>query len=59
MSLHKTKKKMLDLLLDKVTKEFPDWQKSCIKNILVLWSSPLNRQTKFTDKNCKLEYEKA
>jgi len=23
------------------------------------WSSPLNRQTKFTDKNCKLEYEKA
>ena len=36
MSLHKTKKKMLDLLSDKVTKEFPDWQKSCIKNILVL-----------------------
>jgi hypothetical protein len=26
---------------------------------VVDWSSPLNRQTKFTDKNCKLEYEKA
>jgi len=36
LSLNKTKKKMLDLLLDEITKEFPEWRKSWVKNILLL-----------------------
>ena len=45
MDLNKTKKTMLDLLLDKITKEFPDWQKSCIKNVLLLSLCMIQNET--------------
>jgi len=45
LRLNKTKKKMLDLLFDKITKEFPDWQKSWIKNILLLSLCMIKKET--------------
>ena len=36
---------MLDLLLDKITKEFPDWQKSWIKNVLLLSLCMIHNET--------------
>jgi len=45
LDLNKTKKTMLDLLLDKITKEFPDWQKSCIKNVLLLSLCMIQNET--------------
>lgn len=45
MRLNKTKKTMLNLLLDKITKEFPDWQKSWIKNVLLLSLCMLHNET--------------
>ncbi len=32
-------------LLDKITKEFPDWKKSSVKNVLLLALSVLHKET--------------